>query len=136
MLPATRLWFPGVENLRFDSSLRIGFAIYPQLSKSGLSPVFYFPHEPVSQLFVQSAVRFIIAAHRGPPLVVKQPNYALIDEQQPFFPFCKVIRANHWIKRRRATSNTDYYADLSTGNIRSKSFTNRLWSHVHRRLMG
>jgi hypothetical protein len=34
-----------------------------------------------SQLFLQSVVQFLTAAHRRPPLVVKQPNYAVFGEQ-------------------------------------------------------
>jgi hypothetical protein len=44
-----------------------------------LFSVFYM-HQ-FSQLFVQSVVQFLATAHHRPPLVVKQPNYALLGEQ-------------------------------------------------------
>jgi len=47
-----------------------------------LFAVFYMNH--LSQLFIQSVVQFLTTAHRRPPLVVKQPNYAVFDGQQQF----------------------------------------------------
>ncbi len=44
-----------------------------------LFSIFYL-HQ-FSQLSTQSAVQFLTTAHQRPPLVVKQPNYAVLGEQ-------------------------------------------------------